>query len=62
MHAYVVTCQRALRAYVLACQRALRAYVLQLQRASFDITIFSLQPLLLKLYTLLVKSRTVFPQ
>ena len=66
--AHVLTCLArlcVLRPYLLTCQRVLRAYVLMWQRASFDATIFSSLPLLLKLYTLLVRFKSlviVFPQ
>ena len=61
----VLTCQRVMRAHMFTFQRALRAYVLTCQHASLDATIFSYLPLLLKLYTLLVRFKsliTVFPQ
>ena len=75
----VFTCQRALRTYVLTCQRVLRGHVLTCKCASAPAVItcprvnmlvlkplFSVSlPLVLKLYTLLVRFKnliTVFPQ
>ena len=68
LRVYVLKFQRALRAYVLTCQRDLRAYVLTCSRTNVLVLmlLFSVSlPLLLKMYTLLIRFKSliiVFPQ